>query len=215
MKSKKLLSLLLAVVMCFITTVPAWADSRAISSDVTAVSMESIDAMTNAQRNAFISQCAAQELERSSSSRDIALSPEILRLCWYAAAKIAESKYPCAAKLVEYAARGIDYVETEGRFSTKIRQSADYREWRTTHSEDKMEFSSGDLFYALHGVDISIVSQTSGGARVCITDTFDFKFETDLGSVILTLINDGAWLSQKIYALSVIQVDICFIDPAL
>lgn len=97
MKSKKLLSLLLAVVMCFITTVPAWADSRAISSDVTAVSMESIDAMTNAQRNAFISQCAAQEL----------------------------------------------------------------------------------------------------------------------GSEILTLINDGAWLSQKIYALSVIQVDICFIDPAL
>lgn len=210
MKTRRLFSLFLAIIMCFITTIPAFADSRAINSDITEVSIETIDSMTNAQRNAFISQCAAENSGRNRLS-DI----EKLRLCWYAAAKIMENRFPCASELVQCSVFGTDYTETDGRFSTAIRKSSDYKAWRTTCSDSSMAFSSGDLFYALHKVGIAVVSHTSGGGRVCITDTFDFEFETELGSVLVTLINDAAWLSQQVHALTPIKINISFVDPAI
>lgn len=214
MKIRRSISLFLAVIMCFITTIPVWADSRATSSNITAVSIETIDCMTNAERNEFISTCASNlSNSRMFSTIDYV---EVMKLCWYAAGKILESYYPCTGKLIQCSAYGENYTETNGSFSAAILRHSDYKIWRTSEPAPAlMSFGSGDLFLALHTVTISITSQNISYGTIHVYDYYDFDPTDPIANVLLNLINDWAWLSQKCGYLTAISINIYFDDNNL
>ncbi len=175
---------------------------------------QEIDRMTNTERNAYISKIA-NEVQTAKTSNTLSgnRQQDLLRLAWYAAAKIVEAKFPCASILVQYSVFGIPYTENGGLISYAILNSSEYKNWAIDYKIKSLTFNSGDLYYAIHNADIKLVSHSARGGVVQVDDTFDFAFETNLGTVFNTLVNDWGWLSQQIGVLNVIKVTITFTDP--
>ena len=200
---KSVFSVILSIAIIFTCAIPAQA---AVGNTMRAEQIK-IDNMTNAERNAYISEIA----ERAQSTRTAVISQTQLKLAWYAAAKIAEHKYPSAARIVQYAVWGIDYTETNGPISQVILRSPEYQQWAIKYSDDSLIFGSGDLYYALKKADIFLVSLSGAGSQVYVHDVFDFDLEI-LEGVFKTLINAWGWLSSQMGVLSPIEVDIYFTD---
>ncbi|QAT40734.1 hypothetical protein [Clostridium sp. JN-9] len=135
-----------------------------------------------------------------------------LKAAWYAAAKAARlAGYSCSATLVEHYVLGQDYKENSGQFSTKILQSSEFRGWNGR--VPSIAFTSGDLFYSLHLVDICYSAMSSQGAMVHIHDKFDFKLDMQYASPFASIVNNWAWLCQHADVLVPIAVDIYFVAP--
>lgn len=145
---------------------------------------------------------------RSDSSVRAGSSLNALRNAWLAAAAIAKKTgYPLSAKLVKYSVYNNDYSEKNGMFAKEIKRSSEYKNWLKDHDENYMEFVSGDLFYALHYVKMSVVSMSSQGSEFHVEDTFDFKYQ-DYNSIFTDTVNNWAWLCQNVHVLNEVEVDI-------
>ncbi len=179
---------------------------------------QEIDRMTNTERNAYISKIASEvQTAKTSSMPGQNTKEELLRLAWYAAAKIVEAKFPCASILVQCSVFGIPYIENGGRISYAILNSSEYKDWAIDYKDESLTFNSGDLYYAIHNAYIKLVSHSARGGVVQVDDTFDFAFDfefgTDLGTIFNTFVNDWGWLSQQMGVLTAIKVSITFTDP--
>lgn len=133
-----------------------------------------------------------------------------LRAAWLAAAQVAKlAGYPCAGTIVECSALGNDYIESNGLLANTIQTTSAYAAWVPVGGTSIMFTKSdcADLFYALRRAAVSVIGSPSH-VRVRFTDVFDFAFETDMGDLFSTLVNDWGWLSQNIGALSVIDIQV-------
>ena len=164
--------------------------------------------MSNKELNDFIDSIAAQYNSQARTS--VVVPTASLRAAWLAAAQIAKNMgYPCAGTLVEKSAMGANYNETNGMFAQKIKTTSAFARWRKNHTETSLIFEkhdNADLFYALHKTSCSF-SGNSSGARATVSDIFDFKPE-QYGDIFTASVNNWAWLSQQIGALSNIRVAI-------
>ena len=178
--------------------------------------MEQLDNMTIEELNLFIDSVYEQVTnEKLNSENELSsFTIEAIRLAWYAAALAAEELgYTCAATLVRYSLVNADYNETSGMFSEKIKTTSAYREWLRNTSSDSFEITksdNADLFYALHLVKSKVVGSSSSGARILITDTFDFTLEANYSDFFTTVVNNWAYLCQHTYVLYEISVTIEF-----
>ncbi len=183
------------------------------SSDKVDSLMDEYRAMSAEELNSIISN-AKQQMENIDEP-----SPRygFLERAWLAAAALAEPDYPCSAKLVELSVKGYDYTEDEsaGLFGRKIINTTAYANWRSDfESADSVNFTKSDdsdLFYALHLADIRVAAISMYGARIEITDIFNFDAGFMEG-IFATLVNDWAWLCQQTGVLNEIEVSVLFND---
>lgn len=172
---------------------------------------EALSGMTVDELNEYI-----HRLYLMNSSREYSIDKNqnernlTLRAAWLAAAQIAKAAgYPCAGTIVEYSALGNDYIETNGLLANTIQTTSAYAAWVPVGGNSIMFTKSdcADLFYALRRASVSVIGSPSH-VRIRFTDVFDFVFETDMGDLFSTLVNDWGWLSQNIDALSVIDIQV-------
>lgn len=198
---------MLIIALIWTNLLPAYA----VIGTICVADQRAIDQMTNAERNAYITQIK----NRAESARSI--QPMDLKRAWYAAAKIAEQFYPNAALLVQHSVWGVDYIETNGPISMAIRNSSEYRAWAETCTSPSIAFLTGDLFYGIHLAEIQLLSHGSAGGQLYVHDVFDFAFDSEYGSgsirdILVTCVNDWAWLCVHSGALEEIDVSITFTD---
>lgn len=225
-KSRKFLSVLCALIIVFSYAAFAYAeDDMGVtrpkdifgitevaplpSSPELANFEEQIQDMTDVELNVLIHDLSIQ----ATQSNDAQSTRGVIQLAWIAAAKLVQGTYPCAGTLVEYSALGTDYLETNGIFAAPIKATRAYRTWTTSLAPSAIEFTkseNSDLFYSLHLANIRLGGSSSQGSIIVVTDVFDFEFSTDMGDMFSTLVNDWAWLSQNIGALTPIDVTITF-----
>lgn len=209
MIKKRILSFVLLVVFCFTLSVPTLAASPADSASaryIESIEPSDLSRMSVAELQNLIHMIALQDKDAGKVSGRF----NNITLAWIAAAEVAaKSGYPCAGAVVKSSAYGDDYIEDNGLIANTIAASDTFAAWKQNR-EDSIYFEksdSADLFYAIHAANIG-VSGSSSGAHALLTDVFDFEFETDMGSLFATLVNDWGWLSQHIGALTVIDVQV-------
>lgn len=176
---------------------------------------EQFSKMTNEELNEYISGVCAEfavNTNKVSVRKSSIYSP--IQQAWLAAAAIARnSGYPCAAKLVEYSVMNINYTENGGDFAKKIKTTTKYKKWTRDTKTKELVFEkndSNDLFYALHRVNISLVASGSNGAKILVSDKFDFAYDNKYDSLFTSTVNNWAWLCQQTSVLNKIQVSIVF-----
>ena len=133
-----------------------------------------------------------------------------LKAAWLAAAKIARKKgYPLSASLVEHSVLMQNYNEKNGQFSKKIRNTSIYKRLLQSRAGSSAFTKSidKDLFYSIHKFDYT-VSGTKYRKQIIISDTFDFKWESDYDNVFTTSVNNWACLNQAKWVLYPIKVRI-------
>lgn len=153
---------------------------------------------------------------------------------WLAAAAIVEDKYPCVAALIYSSVLNQDYVESvgltaddvSGLFQTEIKSTNQFRSYvRQLQSNSAvngklMTFESSenaDLAYSLHSCTayyntIEPILGISGNSYAWyIYDIYDFAWDEEYNSPIISMVNNAAYLSQQIGALNVIDVYIHFV----
>lgn len=209
---KNFLCSILSLVMCVTLCIPAFAappDDDSLSSDFTEEANNmypDLSGMSIEELNALIHNIA-MEYENNG---DVATYINGLGTAWSAAAGIAElAGYPCAATIVRSSVRGRDYIESNGLLANTIKTTNAFAAWSRNPSTT-IEFKksdNSDLFYSIHFAEINVTGSPSA-ARARITDRFDFEFETDMQDLFSTLVNDWAWLSQHLNALTPIDIQI-------
>ena len=133
-----------------------------------------------------------------------------LKAAWLAAAKIARKKgYPLSASLVEYSVLMQNYNEKNGQFSKKIRNTSIYKRLLQSRAGSSTFTKSidKDLFYSIHKFDYT-VSGTKYRKQIIISDTFDFKWESDYDNIFTTSVNNWAYLDQAKWILYPIKIRI-------
>lgn len=171
--------------------------------------LEALSDMTMEELNGYLHRlyllCASPDYEENQ-----AVKTDAIRAAWLIAAQAAKlAGYPCAGTIVEASALGNDYVESNGLLANTIQTTSAYSAWLSTGGTS-IEFTKSDcadLFYALHLASIHVTGSPSH-VLVRITDVFDFVFETDMEDLFSTLVNDWAWLSQTMGALSPINIQV-------
>lgn len=176
-----------------------------------------IKEMTTKELNELIDEAYKQSITSDSTSKTTAISAtsDAIKLAWIAAGEIAiRNGYECAGTLVQYSVQGTDYSETNsGMFIDKIKDSSDYKSYMQSISNPinpqtgSFVFTQGDLFYALHKVDIFTYAGYPYYKSV-ITDVFNFDLDNYMGNLFTTLVNNWAWLCQQTYILTPINVTI-------
>jgi len=157
--------------------------------------------MSNEELNKYISR-VYEEFSfkvKEDSSKSSIYSP--VQTAWLAAATIAKnSGYPCAAKLIEYSVINKPYKETSGIFAEKIKKTTKHKKWARDTSAKSIVFEkndNSDLFYALHSVNISVNASSSEGAKILVSDYFDFAYDNKYDSLFTSTVNNWAWLCQQ------------------
>ncbi len=176
--------------------------------------VSTLSRMSVPQLNSYISSVAQRDMAvaaSTSSSNDTAATIIDVRLALYAAGLIAQKVgFPCAGRILEHSALNIDYTESNGAIARAIQNSPSYEAWKST-SNDSITFeiaSDGlDLFLALHWVSVNVTGSPSS-SRIRIIDTFNFDPKFFKQPSIINAINDIGWLSQKVYLLSEIEIQI-------
>ena len=129
-----------------------------------------------------------------------------LQAAWLAAAQIARMRgYKLSAKLVECSIFNKNYSETNGMFAKAIKKTSEWKKMKKKKkgsSEFKKSMNS-DLYYSLHKYKYITKSK-----QVIVTDTFDFKLNTNYKSLFSTMINNWGYLNQNMSILNVIKVRI-------
>lgn len=223
-KTMRIISVMMAIVL-IISSLPCVMASNVVPDEELAKTSYQIETEADNEANVEItaiendlSDMSIEELNdyihslylQSTASGGSSERAPILSAAWIAAAEIAgRAGFPCAAAIVKSSARGQNYVESNGLLANKIKTTKAYAEWViSTSTYITFEKSdNADLFYAIHHADVYVTGGPSG-ARQRFIDTFDFKFETDMQDLFSTLVNDWAWLSQNIGALSPIRVQV-------
>lgn len=221
-KVNKLVSLVLALVMCLTLAVPAMANEEFTGSVVgtwvtepnltpeEAEIYHDIEKMSERELQLYINNI----IESINGDNQVGLRSDersaALDALWYAAAQIAiMGGYECAGTLVQYSVRGQNYAEGNGIFANKIKTTAAFARWRSDPTSRHIEFNNSDnadLYYAIHGASIGVTG-TSQGGTAHISDTFDFRY-SNLDSLFATLVNNWGALSQSIGVLKPISVHI-------
>ena len=149
---------------------------------------------------------------------------------WLAAAQILEENgYPCVAALIESSLHGVDYVQNytvaygdSGIFQTKIKTTSAYATYRaqlkagTAVNGKLITFDSSenaDLAYSLHSCTAYYTSIGAGNLKTYswyIYDVYDFAWDAEYNSPLISLVNNVAYLSQQMNVLQVIDVYIHF-----
>lgn len=133
-----------------------------------------------------------------------------LKAAWLAAAQVAKvSGYPLAGTLVTNSVNGNNYYEYNGQFANVIKKTR----WMNIMKKNRSgsgEFTrsdSSDLFFAIHLFSYSSFG-SSQGTGYTINDIFDFKLDDSYRNLFVSLVNNGAWLSQNVGVLTPIKVTI-------
>ena len=171
---------------------------------VNAADPSQFENMSSEELNQLIHLIALQE----DGSDKVSTPYSSITLAWIAAAEIvSKSGYPCAGAVVKASAYGDDYIVDNGLIANTIAASATFATWKQNRDKTIVLEKSDvpDLFYAIDKASIG-VSGSSSGAHALLTDKFDFEFETDMGDLFSTLVNDWAWLSQRIGVLTPINI---------
>lgn len=204
---KRILSFVLLVVFCFTLSIPTLAASPAGSASaryIASIEPSDLSRMSVAELQNLIHLIALQD----EASDKLSLPDHAISLAWIAAAELAyDSGYPCAGTVVKASAYGDNYIEENGLIANTIAASDTFAAWKQNR-KDSIYFEKSDipdLFYAIHAAEIHVSGSSSGG-HAQLYDKFDFKFETDMGDLFSTLVNDWAWLCQHISALTPIDV---------
>nr|CRY95747.1 hypothetical protein [uncultured prokaryote] len=207
---KKCLCVILTLVMCTALCIPAFAaspdeiSSQAITDEFFAD--PDFSNMSIGELNAFIHSIMIQTTDNNAAASRVA----IISQAWIAAAEIASKVgYPCAGAVVKSSARVEDYIESNGLLANTIQTTNAFASWKRDLGNYIVfeKSDNSDLFYAIHKANISVTGNSSG-ARAWITDIFNFEFDTDMGDLFATFVNDWGWLSQNIGALSEINVQV-------
>jgi hypothetical protein len=225
-KCRKIISIVLVLVFLF-SSVSAFAmapqrrmeqiQALAESSSITEVK-ELLRTMSTAELDALISDIASKP-QLSFSRTDVlrgpgGAKPFELVVAWLAAAQVLRvAGNPCVANLIEHSIDGINYFETNGVFAPKIKSTSSYRAWTQWVATGPIIFTSSDnldLFLSLHKANISLVSSGSNGARVRVSDTFNFELSGLSGFSLASIVNDWGWLCQNAGVLTPISVTIDF-----
>lgn len=228
---KKLISVFLSIILGLYMFCPAFASSPpetipngnpsfifpSLKDGASALSTMSVS-----QLNSYISSVAQRDTAATSATAstttaaNLAVRPFEIRLVWYAAALIAQKfGFPCAGTIVEHAALGEDYMESNGLLARTIQTTQAFKNWVSNPTPPgEIYFSpsdSIDLYCSLRNADV-ILTGSPSSSRIRFTDTFDFKPEFLTQPSIISAINDIAWLSQKIGALPEIEIQIDIVN---
>lgn len=149
---------------------------------------------------------------------------------WLAASQILEENgYPCVAALIESSLYGVDYVQPytvaygdSGIFQTKIKTTSAYATYcsqlktGTATNGKLITFDSdenADLAYSLHSCTAYYTTIGVGNLKTYswyIYDIYDFAWDAEYNSPLISLVNNVAYLSQQMDVLQVIDVYIHF-----
>lgn len=83
----------------------------------------------------------------------------------------------------------------------------EYHETKKSGSGEFTRSDSSDLYFAIHLFSYSSFG-SSQGTGYTIKDTFDFKLDDTYRNLFVSLVNNGAWLSQNVGVLTPIKVTI-------
>lgn len=163
----------------------------------------SLETMSINELNSVIKYTSEYAKENKTSARAIVV-PAVLKQAWKAAAQVARvSGYPLSATLVENSVDGNNYSETDGAFTNAIKSTNTYSQLSGSGSGSFEKSENADLFYALHAFDYQTNSNT-----LTITDTFDFKLETNYQDLFSTLVNNWGYLNENMNVLTPISIQI-------
>ncbi len=222
---------LIAIMSVASTTVKASSitdeNSQAVNNELQML-MKDFESMTNEELNQYIDNVMlSYENNRETgevTTNGVNVPEGSLEAAWLAASMIATNMgYTCGGKLVECSIYGQPYIENSvssgtGLFTDKILSSAEYNKyfWENisgrTSTSGSFPFKSGDLFFALHNVNVQSSATLPGTIyttyTINFTDTFDFAFDNNYESIYKSAINNWGWLSQQLGALKKIPVRI-------
>jgi len=235
---KKIVSFALIITLCMASTTvhaSSIADENSnisIKNNENHLQISDFESMTNEELNQYIdSVMLSYETASKTSSvtaNGVNVPQDSLEGAWLAASIIAKNMgYTCAVKLIECSVYGQSYIENSfvsgtGLFTDKIFTSSEYNNYFGQHvlgkpsTNGSFAFNSGDLFYALHNVNIQSTASLPGTIfatyTINITDTYDFAFDNNYDSIFSTTFNNWGWLSQQLGALKKIPVKITLLD---
>lgn len=149
---------------------------------------------------------------------------------WLAAAEILEDNgYPCVGALIKSSLYDTDYIEVctaaygeAALFQKTIKTTSAYSTYRTqlksgTAVNGKLitfeSSENADLAYSLHACTAYYTTTGAGNLLTYswyIYDVYDFAWDDEYNSPLISLVNNVAYLAQQVNVLQVIDVYIYF-----
>lgn len=201
-------------------SMPVSALEKNVEMNVDLVKEEEVDFnhLSDEQLNDMIDKLYLEDI---TTETKIEKNAESVKAAWRLAVQILRNNgYNCTAALMECSLNGMDYSESKfasvqrtGLFSRTLPGSVAYSDYKRKVRNGKNpkginfdENDTKDLYYSLGHVDTKVVSR-AGTYTSLITDTYDFSYQK-YEKLLVSLVNNAAWLSQHMDVLKPIGVSI-------